>query len=52
MLEKIKFLLKINNVIGFILIATIILSPVGFIQILLGYLVSFEIERRESGRMY
>ncbi len=44
-MEHIKFLIKINNIVGYALIATVILSPIGFIQVLLGHLLSLEIER-------
>lgn len=40
-MEYLKFLVKINNVLGYILIATIILSPIGLIQVLLGNLIIF-----------
>jgi len=43
-MEHIKFLIKINNVIGYILIATIVLSPIGFIQLLLGNLLTILLE--------
>jgi len=43
-MEHLKFLIKINNVVGYVLIATIVLSPIGFIQILLGYLVLLVLE--------
>ena len=46
-MDYIKFLVKISNVVGYILIATIVLSPIGFIQILLGYLVLLNIENKE-----
>ncbi|MCB0264068.1 MAG: hypothetical protein KDH98_13025 [Calditrichaeota bacterium] len=46
--EHLKFLIKINNVVGYILIATIILSPIGFIQVLLGYLVLLQVEGGEE----
>lgn len=42
-MEHLKFLIKLNNILGYILIATIVLSPVGFIQVLLGYLVLMKI---------
>jgi len=45
-MEFIIFIVKISNAVGFILIATIVLSPIGFIQVLLGYLVLLEIERK------
>ena len=38
-MEHIKLLVKINNAVGYLLIATIVLSPIGFIQVLLGHLV-------------
>ncbi len=38
-MEHIKLLVKINNIMGYMLIATIILSPIGFIQVLVGHLV-------------
>lgn len=38
-MKHLKFLVKINNVIGYVLIATIVLSPIGFIQVLLGHLI-------------
>ena len=44
--EHLKFLIKINNVVGYILIATIILSPIGFIQVLLGYLVLLQVDEK------
>jgi len=44
-MEHIIFLVKINNVVGYLLIATIVLSPIGFIQVLLGHLVLLEIEK-------
>ncbi len=44
-MEHLKFIIKINNIIGYILIATIVLSPLGFIQILLGHLVEMNIEQ-------
>jgi len=47
-MEFIKFIVKISNVVGYILIATIVLSPIGFIQVLLGYLVLLEMEGKED----
>ncbi len=47
-MEHLKFLIKINNVVGYVLIATVVLSPIGFIQVLLGYLVRFIVEERNS----
>lgn len=41
-MEYLKLLVKINNVVGYVLIATIVLSPLGFIQVLLGHLVLLE----------
>ncbi len=38
-MEHIKFLVKVNNVMGYLLIASIVFSPIGFIQVLLGHLV-------------
>lgn len=48
-MEHLKFLIKLNNILGYILIATVILSPVGFIQVLLGYLVLMKLDQA-SGR--
>lgn len=42
-MEHIKFLIKVNNFVGYVLIATIVLCPIGFIQVLLGYLVEMKI---------
>lgn len=50
LMKHIKFLVKINNVIGYILIATIVLSPIGFIQVLLGQLVLMVIEPENGMR--
>ena len=47
-MEYIKFSFKINNVVGYILIATIVLSPIGFIQVLVGYLVLLELKGTEK----
>jgi hypothetical protein len=49
-LEHLKFLIKVNNIIGYVLIATIILSPIGFIQVLLGYLVLLQVEGGMTGK--
>lgn len=38
-MEYLKFLVKVNNVVGYVLIASIILSPIGFIQVMLGQIV-------------
>jgi len=43
-MEHLKLLVKINNVVGYFLIATIVLSPIGFIQVLLGQLVLLVME--------
>jgi len=48
MMEYLKLLIRINNVVGYILIATIVLCPIGFIQVLLGHLLLLEIEEREA----
>lgn len=45
-MSHIKFLVKISNAVGYVLIATIVLSPIGFIQVLLGHLLLLEIEKR------
>lgn len=47
-MEYLKLLIRINNIVGYILIATIVLCPIGFIQVLLGYLVLMELEEREE----
>jgi len=47
-MEHLKILIKINNVVGYILIATIIFSPIGFIQVLLGNLVLLRIEEKQE----
>ncbi len=47
-MEYLKLLIRINNVVGYILIATIVLCPIGFIQVLLGHLLLLEIEEREA----
>jgi len=47
-MEHLKLLVKINNAIGYILIATIILSPIGFIQVLLGNLVMMVMGKGDS----
>lgn len=49
-MEYLKFLVKVNNVVGYILIASIILSPIGFIQVLLGHLVLLELREGDSIR--
>ena len=43
-MEHLKFLIKVNNAVGYVLIATIVLSPIGFIQVLLGNLVMMVME--------
>ena len=48
LVEHLKFLIKINNVVGYVLIATVILSPIGFIQVLLGNLVLLVMEEKEE----
>jgi len=45
-MNHIRFLIKINNIVGYFLIATIVLSPIGFIQVLLGHILAIEIEKR------
>ena len=50
-MEHLKFLIKINNIVGYILIATIVLSPIGFIQVLLGYLVMLVMEEKNNRRI-
>jgi hypothetical protein len=47
-MEHLKLLIKVNNAVGYVLIATIILSPIGFIQVLLGHLVMLMLEERNS----
>lgn len=47
-MEHIKFIVKVNNIVGYILIATIVLSPIGFIQVLLGCLVDMGIRQTEK----
>ena len=47
-MEHLKFLVKVNNAVGYVLIATIVLSPIGFIQVLLGYLVLLVMEGRDG----
>jgi len=50
-MEYLRLLVKINNIVGYVLIATIILCPIGFIQVLLGHLVLIEMgEKGWSGR--
>ncbi len=50
-MEYLRLLVKINNIVGYVLIATIILCPIGFIQVLLGHLLLIEMgEKRWSGR--
>jgi len=49
-MEHLKLIIKINNAVGYFLIATIVLSPIGFIQVLLGYLVLLVLEERERPR--
>ncbi len=44
-MEHLKLLVKLNNFIGYVLIATIVLSPIGFIQVILGHLVNMILER-------
>ena len=48
LMDHLKFLIKINNVVGYVLIATVVLSPIGFIQVLLGYLVRLMVEEKNS----
>ncbi len=45
-MDHIKFLVKVNNVVGYILIISIVLSPIGFIQVLLGYLVLIALDKK------
>ncbi len=47
-MEHIRQIIKINNIVGYILIATIILSPIGFIQVLLGCLLTIKIEENKK----
>lgn len=47
-MEHVKLVAKINNVVGYILIATIVLSPIGFIQVMLGYLVLLKLREQYS----
>jgi len=47
-MEHLKFLIKINNALGYVLIATIVLSPIGFIQVILGHLTMLVLEEREK----
>jgi len=51
-MEHLKFLIKINNVVGYVLIATIILSPIGFMQVLLGNLVLLVMEGKNNNDHY
>jgi len=50
-MEHIKLLIKVNNAVGYLLIATIILSPIGFIQVLLGHLLMLLLEDRDRQPM-
>jgi len=47
-MEHLKFLVKVNNAVGYFLIATIVLSPIGFIQVLLGHLVLLVLKGMEE----
>lgn len=47
-MEYLKLLVKINNVVGYILIATIVLAPIGLIQVLLGHLLLIELKKNGS----
>jgi len=47
-MEHLKFLVKVNNVVGYLLIASVILSPIGFIQVLVGHIVLLIIQGREE----
>ncbi|MCB0259470.1 MAG: hypothetical protein KDI38_17560 [Calditrichaeota bacterium] len=47
-MDHLTMLIKINNIVGYILLATIVLSPIGFIQLLLGHLLLIELEREKK----
>lgn len=47
-MEYLKLLIHINNIVGYVLIATIVLCPIGFIQVLLGHLLLMKMEEREK----
>jgi len=51
-MEHLKFLVKVNNVVGYLLIASVVLSPIGFIQVLVGHLVLMVVQGREKNGGY
>ncbi len=51
-MDYIRFLVKISNIVGYTLIATIVLSPIGFIEVLLGYLVLMELENAKDIQIF